>query len=226
MTAVAAERDAVLRGLGRVTEVRLGPYALCDTGTVSVLAAGVGPAAAAAATGTVLALSRYDLVVSMGVAGGFAGRSGLGDVVVAERLVAADLGAQTAGGFRPLSALGLGVGVVVSPPALVGALADRLRAAGLPVATGPVLTVSTMTGTDTRAAELARSWAPAAEAMEGHGVATAAGAHGTAVAEVRTVSNAVGRRDSAGWDLPRALTALAGAGAALFAEEALAWPCR
>ncbi|MFF2469719.1 futalosine hydrolase, partial [Streptomyces mirabilis] len=40
--------------------------------TLDLLAAGVGPAAAAAGAATALALHRYDLVVSAGIAGGFA----------------------------------------------------------------------------------------------------------------------------------------------------------
>jgi futalosine hydrolase len=98
----------------------------------------------------------------------------------------------------------------------VSALGDRLASAHLPVTVGPVLTVSTVTGTEGRAADLAGRWRPVAEAMEGFGVATAARAQGRPIVEVRAVCNPVGRRDRSAWDLPRALGALGDAAAALF----------
>jgi hypothetical protein len=53
--------------------------------------------------------------------------------------------------------------------------------------------------------------------MEGHAVAAVGAAYGVPVAEVRAVSNAIGRRDRDGWDLPAAFAALAAAGPALAA---------
>ena len=72
VTAVAAERDAVLRGLGEAA------------GGFEVVAAGVGPAAAAAcAAETLTAGGGWRLVVSAGIGGGFAGRAAVGALVVA-----------------------------------------------------------------------------------------------------------------------------------------------
>jgi futalosine hydrolase len=66
-----------------------------------------------------------------------------------------------------------------------------------------------VTGSAARAAELhARHPGALAEAMEGFGVAEAAVAHGTPVAEVRSVSNPVGPRDRAAWRIGDALAAL------------------
>jgi futalosine hydrolase len=72
-----------------------------------------------------------------------------------------------------------------------------------------VLTVSTVTGSATRATELrTRHPRALAEAMEGFGVAEAAGAHGVPVLEIRAVSNPVGPRDRAAWRIGDALAAL------------------
>ncbi|RKN41718.1 futalosine hydrolase [Streptomyces hoynatensis] len=212
VTAVAPERDAVTRGLGaaarrlplpgglalhRVSRPGGGPL-------LDVLAAGAGPAAAAAAAATALARGRYDLAVSAGIGGGFAPAAAVGSLVVADAIRAADLGSQTPEGFADAAALGYGV-VEHRPPA---ALAAALAAATGAVA-GTVLTVSTVTGTAARAAELAaRHPGAAAEAMEGFGVACAAALHGVPVAEVRAVSNLVGPRDRAAWRIPAALDAL------------------
>ncbi|MGW8374363.1 futalosine hydrolase [Streptomyces sp. ODS28] len=216
VTAVEAERDAVAPRGGHILTLP-GGYRLHraheDTG-VDVLAGGVGPGAIAAATATALAYaalqgggsygSPYGLVVSAGIGGGFPPLP-LGATVVSDAIVAADLGAQTAdGGFAEL---GFGTVVHTPPKDLVRAAADAAGAV-----TGTVLSVSTVTGTAARARELSeRHPGAAAEGMEGFGVAEAAAAYGLPALEVRAVSNAVGPRDKAAWDIPGALTALEGA---------------
>ncbi|THA25837.1 futalosine hydrolase [Streptomyces sp. RKND-216] len=232
-TAVAAERDAVTAGFDTPDETATphetgtrhdvstlpGGYALHRVRpaaapggrglAVDVLAAGVGPAAAAAGaasalTAAALAGEPYDLVVSAGIGGGFAGQVAVGGTVVATEIVAADLGAETADGFTSVTDLGFGRVVHTPPPALVRALADAAGAV-----TGPVLTASTVTGTAARAGELAaRHPGAVVEAMEGFGVAEAAAAHDLPVLEVRTVSNPVGPRDRDAWRIPEALRAL------------------
>ena len=197
-TAVPVERDAVARAFAGD-----GPL------TVDVIAAGVGPALAAASTATALttaALSGtpYHLVVSAGIAGGFQPEAPVGSLVTADEITAADLGAETSDGFVPVTELGFGTVTHRPPEALV-----RDLAAATGARTGTVLTVSTVTGTAERAAALrARHPRALAEAMEGFGVAEAAAAHGVPVLEIRAVSNPVGPRDRAAWRIGDALTAL------------------
>ncbi|QKW10846.1 futalosine hydrolase [Streptomyces sp. NA04227] len=236
-TAVPQERDAVARAFpatDRPRQVRLpgaqlhrmvvgttdvhrvvaattdaaAPAATC----FDLLAAGVGPARAAAATATALTAATlagepYDLVVSTGIGGGFAPGAPVGALVVADRITVADLGAEAPGsadGFLPVTALGFGTVTHHCPESLAGALA-----AALDCVTGEVLTVSTVTGSAARTAELrARHPRAVAEAMEGFGVAEAAAAHGCPVLEVRAVSNPVGPRDREAWRLGEAFAAL------------------
>ncbi|MGC5041597.1 futalosine hydrolase [Streptomyces sp. DT190] len=199
-TAVPVERDAVAAGLG-------GPAT--GDGLADVIAAGVGPALAAASTGSALTAaalggSPYGLVVSAGIGGGFQPEAPVGSLVVADEVVAADLGAETEDGFLPVTELGFGT-VRHRPPAeLVRRVAEATGARA-----GAVLTVSTVTGTAARAAALrARHPTALAEAMEGFGVAEAAAAQGVPVLEVRAVSNPVGPRDRDAWRIPDALAAL------------------
>ncbi|WP_033819573.1 futalosine hydrolase, partial [Kitasatospora sp. MBT63] len=167
-------------------------------------AAGVGPAAAAAATAAALAARPYALAVSAGIAGGFAPRAPIGSLVVAERIVAADLGAETPEGFQDVTELGFGTVRHTPPPAAV-----RLAVRALEAASGAVLTVSTVTGSAGRAQELTvRHPDAVAEAMEGFGVAEAAARFAVPVFEIRAVSNAVGPRDRAAWRIGEALGAL------------------
>ncbi|KAK1181170.1 futalosine hydrolase [Streptomyces sp. NBS 14/10] len=229
VTAVPAERDAVVRGVigataaAEAAEAEVSESEVSVPGgrtlhrvvrpplTVDALDAGVGPAAAAAATATALTAAElghapYGLVVSAGIGGGFA-PAPLGSVVVGEPIVAADLGAETPDGFAAVTELGFGTVEHLPPPALVRAVAEATGAVR-----GAVLTVSTVTGSAERAAELCRRHpAAAAEAMEGFGVAEAAAAHGVPVLELRAISNAVGPRDRAAWRIGEALDALAGA---------------
>jgi futalosine hydrolase len=194
VTAVAAEANSVAAGLTGIGA----------TSVVDVLAAGVGPAAAAATAATALALGSYDLVVSAGIGGGFQPHAPVGSVVVADAIVAADLGADTPDGFLPIDELGFGRSVHLPPPELSAYIAKALDAVY-----APVLTVSTVTGTAARAAELSvRHPRAAAEAMEGFGVAEAATAHGVPVLEIRAISNPVGPRDRAAWRIGQALDSL------------------
>lgn len=220
VVAVAAEAEAVLRGLpGGSTALPLpgGTLHRAERAPVDVLAAGVGPAAAAAGAAAALAAHPYALAVSAGIAGGFAPLAPVGATVLADAIVAADLGAQTPEGFADVTELGFGAVRHTPPPAAVALVA---RALGPGLAVGPVLTVSTVTGSAERAAELvARHPGAAAEAMEGFGVAEAAARYGVPALELRTVSNPVGPRDRSAWRIGEALAALERAFAALPVHE-------
>lgn len=201
LTSVDAERAAIEAALPADSPVR-------------VRVAGVGPVAAAAGTAVQLAARRSDLVVSAGIAGGFAPLAA-GGIAVAASIVFADLGAETADGFVALPELGFGRATYDVPAKLAVELADRTGGR-----LGSVLTVATVTGTAATAAALSRRHPDAvAEAMEGAGVAAAATAFGVPVAEIRAISNPVGPRDRAAWRVDDALTALGTAVAAAFPKE-------
>jgi futalosine hydrolase len=212
-TAVPAERDAVARALpGTAREVGLPGAALhriAGPHTYDLLAAGVGPGRAAASTASALTAAALDgapftLVVCAGIAGGFGPGAPVGSLVVADEITVADLGAESADGFLPVTELGFGTVSHRPPPSLV-----RAACAATGAHAGTVLTVSTATGTAARADALrARHPRALAEAMEGFGVAEAAALHGVPVLEVRAVSNPVGPRDRAAWRIGDALAAL------------------
>jgi futalosine hydrolase len=218
VTAVEAERAAVLRGLDLIAD---DPRAAIDRGDRTVVAAGgVGPAAAAAATAWLLAVpvarDPFDVVVCAGVAGGFAGRAPVGSVVLAARSVAADLGADTPDGFLSLADLHLGQSTLEIEQSYL----DRLRSALPEAVVGDVLTVNTVTGTREHGEALLARWPEAvAEAMEGFGVGCAAQLAGAAFLELRTVSNPVGPRDREAWRLDEALSVLQHSVAALASLE-------
>ncbi len=203
MTAVSSEREAVLRGLH-------------SDSRFDVMLAGVGSVAAAVNTARALAISEYSLVISAGIGGGFPGRAEVGSLVLANEIVAADLGAETSEGFCSVEELGFGFSHIQIDTSLVEHVNRALVAAELPVITGPVLTVSTVTGTAESALELAaRILGATAEAMEGYGVAFAAHDRGLPVLEIRAISNMVGPRDRSTWRIKEALDVLEAASAVL-----------
>jgi futalosine hydrolase len=229
--AVAEEARAVMRHLGPAEPTTCGPYRLAartvsgqdEVGppsrtNVLTLVSGIGEAAAAAATATACALDpSIGLVVSAGIAGGFSTRVPVGGTVIADRIVAADLGAEEPGspGARiPLTALGYEGGVLEADAEVV-----RRAAAFTSAEVGTVLTVSTVTASIERIDDFIRTHPEAlAEAMEGHGVAVAAVAHALPFMELRTISNPVGVRDPGDWDIAGALDALADAMHALLGD--------
>lgn len=196
VTAVDREQNAVLQGL--------------DTDDpFDVLAAGVGPIAAAASTSSALAIQEYRAVISMGIGGGFVDTAKVGDLIVATELVAAELGAETETGFLSVDQLELGSSRIQCDPSQVKRLVDALNRTKYPVVTGPILTVSTVTGRESTAQErIAQVPGATAEAMEGFGVAVAAQMYQLPVFEIRSISNAVGPRDRSSWKMKEAFERL------------------
>ncbi|HEY3926602.1 MAG TPA: futalosine hydrolase [Acidothermaceae bacterium] len=226
--AVAAERYAVVRNLGSATPIEVAGLGgvTVDTaaGSVHVFDGGPGPVAAALSTAALLAAwPAYDLVISAGIAGGFRGRAEIGDIVLADQVIAADQGVLTDEGFSTLRDLGL----PGEDGYAVGNLEHRARLASGPyrLIAGDILTLSSMTGTDARASELAARYPRAvAEAMEAYGVIEAArrsrerAGHDIPFAEIRAISNIIGRRDRSTWNIPLAFGALADAMSTLLNE--------
>jgi futalosine hydrolase len=221
--AVEAERDAVVRSFGASRTISLGQYGgvAVDTpaGELHAFSVGVGPVAAALGTATLLAGTDYDLVISAGIAGGFRGRIAVGDVVLADLATYADLGVRLDDGF--LSVRDLGIDQDSSLAFGDQRLIDRMAAAPITVLVGEVLTLSAMTGTEADADELAARYPRAlAEAMEGFAVVAATRDHDGIryVAEIRAISNLIGRRDRSTWNIPLAFGALAEAMSTLLKE--------
>ena len=231
MVAVEAELAALTAALGRPADpgslaaVTFGPVSGVEVatpaGSLVLVAGGVGTSAAAAATSAVLAQGSFDAVLSVGIAGGFSGHA-IGSVIVAPRSVAADLGCQVADRFLPLSEMGFGADSYAADPRWLSLATARAQSTRLVVQVGDIGTVSTITGTAAGAATHAGRHSCAGEAMEGFAVAAAASLFGVPFLEVRTVSNAVGPRDTSQWRIGDALNALAAVVAAIF-REPLPW---
>ena len=152
-----------------------------------------------ASHGTTLLLERFgpDHVYSIGVAGAYPG-SGLniGDVAVAENEFYGDEGILTESGFHTIDALGIALVSVsgneyynkfplVVPEAFKGSKSK-----------GNFVSVSTCTGTRSRAIEMEMSFNAICENMEGAAVAHICALNNIPVTEIRGISNIIGTREA------------------------------
>jgi futalosine hydrolase len=181
-----------------------------------LVVSGYDKANAAHALTCLLEVHLPDLVLQFGIAGGFGGQGlGLRDLVLATSEVYADTGTSSPEGWLSTEAFGLPLleldgrefwNEFLLDEALVGRAAFVLSSASWGadapvVASGPALTVSRVTGLAHEAEELRTRWQALSESMEGAAAAQVCTIYGVPFLEVRAVSNLVGDRDRATWDL-------------------------
>ena len=180
---------------------------------------GIGKAAAAAATITLLHYCRPEALLLFGCGGAYP-HSGLeiGDLALADTEIFGDEGVATPNGFADLAAMGLPMRQGDEPlfniwptdrplrelaqPTLFEKAAEQ----GAKLATGAFVTVSTCTGTMSRAIELEQRTGGICENMEGAAVALACRQLSVPLLEIRGISNLVEDRDTGRWDLAAGMT--------------------
>lgn len=142
-------------------------------------------------------------IVVCGVGGAYPS-SGLsmGDVASADIEIYGDLGAQSPSGFLDMQTLGFPVVAGSAPlfneiPMQVFPTSNCVR----------FVTVSTCTGTEASAREIASRTKGSVENMEGAAIAHVARLHGVPVGEVRGISNMVTNRDTKSWRMKDAAIA-------------------
>jgi futalosine hydrolase len=222
---VRLEMEPILRQMADLVEIahsRLSAWrgTLADYPVLAVVA-GMGKTNAARATTAVLERFRVDRVIGFGVAGAYPG-SGLdvGGLGLATREHYGDEGVLTRDGWRGCEEIGIPLLTTAEAqhfndfPVDTGWLdagLSALRAAGTACVSGPFVTVSTCSGTRARGDELARRFDAICETMEGAAYAHVAALYGLPFLEIRGISNLVEDRNLAGWRLPEAAAAAAGA---------------
>lgn len=200
VSATTAEVDSLATGIRACTEHDL-----------QILVTGVGMVATAAHVARVLATSRCDVALNVGLCGAFDRGLPIGSVVHVVEDHLAELGAEDGDRFLDVSELGLR-GTEV--PESSGPLANRVPPASamldrLPRVRG--ITVNTVHGREASIAEIERRLRPQVESMEGAAFMYACLLAGVPFAQVRAVSNRVERRNRETWRIPEALSNLAAA---------------
>lgn len=187
---------------------------------VALQHSGVGKANAAATTALLVEHLRPEAVVNFGCAGAYPESGlGVGDLILATEAVYGDEGTAVANGFLDMQALGFALvesggerwfNRFPADPELLAhghRLLSRAMAPRRRVAVGPLVTVSTCSGTTAGGRLLAWRTGGLGEEMEGAAVAQICARSGLPWLEVRGISNLVEDRDLSRWDLPAAAAA-------------------
>lgn len=227
-----AERALDAAGVGSGTAGQMsGCWRAIEISTVlDMVVTGVGKASAAGGVARVLDPRRHGLVLSVGIAGllpsvqarharselGTGGSVKIGSVVGADRCVFADEGVLTPDGFSDLGSIGFPPGVgprwrgeeYLVDAGVIELIESISGGAGDQVAIGGIATVSTCSGTDALASEIARRTGAIGEGMEGAAAAVSADRLGVLAGEIRAISNATGDRERQGWNIPVAIESL------------------
>ncbi|MDP4214799.1 MAG: futalosine hydrolase, partial [Bacteroidota bacterium] len=173
----------------------------------SVVTTGVGSLAATYSLTHSLIARRPDLVIMAGIAGCFTDKRA-GDLVVVGEEVLGDLGVWEDRQFRTLTDLGLQAGD--SPPfsngLLVNPYSKLLGFTGLERVRG--VTVNEISTDPDRIRWLQQNMRPVVESMEGAALHYTCLQQNIAFLQIRSVSNAIGIRDKARWNIGTALDTL------------------
>ena len=150
----------------------------------------------------------------MGCAGAYPNSNlRLGDVVLGSESTLADEGAESQEGFLDLEKLNLPTGETPNGEKLFNRFSghlpspetlEKFQSLNFRVIPGNISTVSSCTGSLTRAQELESRWELTAEGMEGASAALVAHSRGIPFLEVRGISNEVGPRNREAWNIPLA----------------------
>jgi futalosine hydrolase len=172
---------------------------------------GVGPVAAALTMGELLERHpEADGVLNLGICGSFDPRLPVGAICTASAEIWPEYGVHRTNGTEEAFSFQMLPDVKLTPVNrldLDPAAAARAMGFALPETwpQGPSLTVAGVSGDPERAAMLLARHDAATENMEGFSLALAAHRRNLHFLEVRTVSNAVGDRDTTRWNFRAAL---------------------
>ena len=238
LAATPMEMRAIAEGLGidsPLPQTPAGPSHQAHAGgrRFRLALTGVGPLAAAFTAGRLageghLSPETCRGMLCLGIAGTYSPSAApLGSVVTATREVWPEYGLLTSSGIDSV-ALGFplsGKKTDTDPPPVwdsldldhaafdATGLNDPATAPHLPenplAVSGVSITVAGVSGTSERAVDLAARYAALTENMEGFPLALAARRAAVPFVQVRAVSNIVGDRSPAAWNIPAALAALA-----------------
>ncbi len=218
MAAVEAEMEELIER-ARISEQMSRGGALFIKGKLGrreVLMVVSGPGKTNSAHATALAIEGFgvDRVINFGTGGAFSGSDlSILDIAVATSECYADEGVITERGFMDLRFINLPLlrngkencfNLFGVSRKLTEEILHILSSLPVNFRTGPFITVSTVTGTNHRADTLKRRYRPICENMEGVAVAHVCRKYRVEFAELRCISNYVGRRQKHLWKIKEA----------------------
>jgi len=174
------------------------------------LISGIGKTNAAHSATVLIKKYRSSIIINFGIGGAYlSGGLCIGDIVVATKEIYADEGINLKDGFHSLETIGIpflriGGRKLFNEFPLDRSLSQTAFSSIrrlFNVKKGIFSTVSTCTGTEKRARELAERFRTICENMEGAAVAHICCLYGIPCVEIRGISNIVEKRDTTKWDI-------------------------
>lgn len=165
---------------------------------IDFLVTGVGMVATAFALGRHLATHHYDLVVNLGIAGGFDRDIALGEVVEIIEDQLSELGAEDDEAFLPIETLGFGESIFKTDTHLSSYTDQQLKQV-------KAITVNTVHGHEPSIQKLTGRMQPQLESMEGAAFFYACKQAGVPCLQIRAVSNYVEKRNRDAWEIGLAI---------------------
>ena len=186
---------------------------------LALVTTGIGLVNTAQALTAMLETRTVHRIIQLGIGGAYPSSSlHLGDVAVATQEIAAEYGVVDDDGWSGGDTIG--IPLIESEPPTYNHISldkpfgkDALRAAqsladdaNYTVASGPFVTVQTVTGSEAQAKCLDERFGALCENMEGAASAHVCAIYGVPLAEVRGISNIIEKRDLSRWNIPLAAT--------------------
>lgn len=177
------------------------------THSIDTFVAGVGMIPTVYHLLNVLKNNTYDLVLNIGIAGGFIGKCSIGEVLNVTTDRFSELGAEDRSAFISFEKLGLTT--LSEFPFTNGELINKNNVLSntLPKAAG--ITVNTIHGNKESIEKVILLYNPDVESMEGAAFMYVCLQETTPFAQIRSISNMVEPRNKNNWNIPLALKTLA-----------------
>jgi futalosine hydrolase len=167
--------------------------------TMSFLHTGVGMAVTAYALTKEITKHNYDLVINAGIAGSFFRGIKVGEVVMVQNELFAELGAEDDTAFIKFSEMNLpGPYAFKNAKVLSGAYYSSLKKV-------KAATVNKVNGNEENISAFIKLHATEIESMEGASVAMVCEAEQIPYVQIRSISNYVTKRNRDAWDIPTAI---------------------
>lgn len=201
VVATAAEITPLLKHVGYNTSIKEGLNTIDILNHVDILLTGVGMVNTAYHLGKHIN-SDYSLIINAGICGAFNRHLAIGQVVLIEKDVLSEMGAENDLSFIPFNEMGLEGGVAFNQQLHNNytALATIERVSGI--------TVNTVHGNQNSILKVQQHFAADTESMEGAAFFRACEGVQCNYIQLRAISNYVEKRDRSKWNIPLAVETL------------------
>ncbi|MBI5027173.1 MAG: futalosine hydrolase [Nitrospirae bacterium] len=221
ISSIPLESEKIRVGLKRVTTFKHGDKSVykgkLSGRNVLLINSGIGKINAGHAATAMIENYPVSSVISFGVGGAYPSSGlGIGDIAVASKEIYGDEGVITSKGWSDVKEIGIPLvqkgrkkyfnefpldKKLVEKAVKSFNLVTRHSSLVTNVKSGPFVTVSTVSGSASRAREMQERFNAICENMEGAAVAHVCAMYGIPMIEIRGISNIAGNRDREKWDM-------------------------